>query len=272
MGQYRRRLCIPGVHQLLLTSKRFQRGLVASCGFLALMSCCAAGAERDKLPAGFVYLRDVAPTIVQDMRYSTPHNFTGAPVPGYDAAECVLKRGAAEALKRAQEKAEKLGLSLKVYDCYRPERAVSAFVAWATAPEDGRTKGYYPHLRKSQLVPSYIASQSTHSTGSAVDLTLIPAGVAPQEDAGGEKDCTAPARDREQDNSLDMGTAFDCFDPKANTASPSIAPEPRKNRALLKGILESAGFKNYAREWWHFSYAAASGQRYDFPVQPRPAH
>lgn len=232
----------------------------------------ALGAEADKLPAGFVYLRDVAPSIVQDMRYATPRNFTGKPVPGYDAAECVLKRGAAEALKRAQEKAQKAGYSLKVYDCYRPARAVRAFMKWAAAPGDASTKGYYPHLKKSQLVPSYIAPLSGHSSGSAVDITLIPTGAAQVETAGAEKDCTAPAANREPDNSLDMGTAFDCFDPKANTASHLLTPEQRKDRTLLTGILEGAGFKNYAGEWLHFSYAAACGSRYDFAIEPRPGH
>ena len=150
------------------------------------------GAERTSCREGFVYLRDVAPSIVQDMRYATENNFTGKPVPGYDAAECVLQRSAAEALKRAQEKAESLRFSLKVYDCYRPVRAVRAFVAWAAGPEDGRTKRYYPRLDKSQLVPGYIAPQSQHSTGLAVDLTLITASGAPEETRD-VQDCTAPA-------------------------------------------------------------------------------
>ena len=157
----------------------------------------AMGAGADKLPEGFVYLRDIAPSIVQDMRYATANNFTGKPVPGYDAAECVLQRNAAEALKRAQEKAESLRFSLKVYDCYRPVRAVHAFVAWAAGPEDGRTKRYYPRLNKSQLVPEYIASQSQHSTGFAVDLTLVTVSAAPDE-AQDVHDCTAPAPDREE--------------------------------------------------------------------------
>src|SRR5262249_55409568 len=160
--------------------------------------------SAEALPQGFVYLRDVAPTILQDMRYAGPANFTGKPVPGYDAAECVLKRNAAEALKQAQTNAEKRGFSLKVYDCYRPVRAVRAFLAGASAPEDGRSKGYYPHLRKSQLAPAYIASRSSHSTGVAVDVTLVPAASAPGAGtASGKGGCTGPASEREPDNSLD---------------------------------------------------------------------
>jgi D-alanyl-D-alanine dipeptidase len=104
-------------------------------------------------------------------------------------------------------------------------------------------------------------------------VTLVPAGPLPGAGiASGPAGCTAAASEREPDNSLDMGTSFDCFDPKANTASLLATPEQRKNRALLKSILESAGFKNYAGEWWHFVYTAAKDKRYyDFPVSPRPA-
>ena len=141
---------------------------------LAALWCFTAQAGEAKLPADFVYLRGVAPTIVQDMRYATPNNFTGEPVPGYDAAECILKRRAAEALKSAQENAQKQGYSLKVYDCYRPIRAVQAFMAWAAARDDGRTKRYYPRLSKPQLVPGYIADRSGHSAGWRSILRLSP--------------------------------------------------------------------------------------------------
>ena len=131
-------------------------------------------------------------------------------------------------------------LSLKVYDCYRPVRAVRAFVAWAKAPEDGRTKGYYPHLRKSQSVPKYIASQSQHSTGFAVDLTIVEASAPAGKAEGDDRDCTAPGAG---DGSQSMGATFDCFDTKANTASPLATPSERKNRGLLLRILEGAGLE-----------------------------
>lgn len=231
---------------------------------------CSARAET-ALPEGFVYLRDVAPSIQQDMRYATPQNFTADVVPGYQAAECILRKEAALALKRAQEKAEAQGFSLKVYDCYRPVRAVRAFTRWAAAPEDGRTKRYYPRLKKSQLVPGYIAAQSSHSTGGAVDITLVPNQATEPAPVSKQGNCTAPAGERATDNSLDMGTAFDCFDSKANTASPLATQDQRKSRMLLKSIMEAAGFKNYAKEWWHFSYAGAGAGGHDFVIQPRPA-
>ncbi len=256
----------------VVSRKRLCRALAAGWSVLGPVSGCAIAAETGKLPAGFVYLRDVAPSIAQDMRYATADNFTGKPVPGYEAAECVLQRPAAEALKRAQDAAQAQGHSLKVYDCYRPARAVRSFLAWAAAAEDGRAKRYHPRLQKSQLVPDYIAPQSGHSTGFAVDVTLVPAGAASQETGARKGSCAAPAGEREPDNSLDMGTAFDCFDPKANTGSHLASPEQRKFRRLLKSILEAAGFQNYAAEWWHFSYPAEDGRHsYNFPIQPRTA-
>jgi zinc D-Ala-D-Ala dipeptidase len=227
-------------------------------------------AEANELPPGFVYLRDVAPSIIQDMRYATPNNFTGKPVPGYEAGECVLQRTTAEALNRVQEKAQRLGYSLMVYDCYRPKRAVQAFLSWAAKPGIGESKYYLPHLRKSQLVPGYIAPQSSHSTGASVDVTLMPSGPTPAEGSPPKGDCTSPAPDRGQDRSIDMGTSFDCFDPKAKTESQLASPEQRKARMLLRTILEPEGFVNYPAEWWHFTYTRAKdNRRYDFPVTPR---
>ena len=113
-----------------------------------------SGRPLRTLPEGFVYLRDVDPTILQDIRYAGRDNFTGAPVPGYEAAECVLVRPAAEALAAVQADLRAKGLTLKVYDCYRPARAVAAFVEWAKEPDDPAAKTtYYPNLAKSRAVP-----------------------------------------------------------------------------------------------------------------------
>ncbi len=259
--------------------------------FLVVAGLTPVPARAD-LPDGFVYLRDVAPDIEQDMRYAGLNNFTGAPVPGYEAGECVLRRDAAEALKRAQRSAQALGLSLKVFDCYRPERAVRAFGAWARAREDGRTKSQYPHLSKDALVPHYIASQSSHSTGLAVDLTLVRQGAgdrpplvrdtctapphAPAAQADDSKDklgntANAVALGKLGPGELDMGTSFDCFDRASNTAFPGLTPEQRRSRDLLVTLMERAGFTNYPAEWWHFSLARAANRRsHDFPITSRP--
>jgi D-alanyl-D-alanine dipeptidase len=235
-----------------------------------------AAALAGTLPKGFVYLRDIEPGIAQDMRYAGPDNFTGAPLPGYDAAECVLRREAAEALAKVQADLAAQNLGLKVYDCYRPTRAVLAFARWAKSADDGATKRFYPKLDKRQLFVGYIAAHSAHSEGIAVDLTLIPLG-APQpskrEGSAPDAPCTAPAAERAPDNALDneldMGTGFDCFDAKAHTASGAIAPEQARRRALLVAAMRGQGFRNYFREWWHFSFGPRRAAQ-DFAIVARP--
>jgi D-alanyl-D-alanine dipeptidase len=229
------------------------------------------------LPAGFVYLRDVDPTIVQDIRYAGADNFVGRPLPGYAAAECILRRDVAAALKRVQADLAESGLALKVYDCYRPERAVRAMASWAN---DGRAGDvnhrFFPRLRKSSLFArGYIAAVSAHSTGTAVDLTLIamPSATAARFDvAAPYAPCTGPAAKRSPDNSLDMGTGFDCFDVNSHTASAAISAEQRRWRALLVAVMAKRGFSNYHREWWHFAYGnRGAAPYYDFPISPRAA-
>ncbi|MGH6866000.1 MAG: M15 family metallopeptidase [Methyloceanibacter sp.] len=182
----------------------------------------AAPALASEMPEGFVYLRDVDPTIQQDIRYAGSNNFTARPVPGYDAAECVLVRQAAEALRTVQAELKNKGFSLKVYDCYRPARAVAAFVDWAKLPDDpGAKETYYPNLAKGDLFPGYIATRSGHSRGATLDLTLVAigeSGEALHAASGMDGDsCTAMKTGAAADGSLAMGTNFDCFDVKANT-------------------------------------------------------
>jgi zinc D-Ala-D-Ala dipeptidase len=175
-------------------------------GTFAAVPCKAEGMPKD-----FVYLRDVDPTILQDMRYASSNNFVGKTVPGYEAPECVLVSQAAEALKAAQAELKEKQLSLKVYDCYRPGRAVKAFVAWAKLPDDPKAKStYYPGLAKNALFPDYIALVSSHSRGATVDLTLVPLDAAkpPGAPPATPTPCTAPAAMREADTSIDMGTGL----------------------------------------------------------------
>jgi D-alanyl-D-alanine dipeptidase len=232
----------------------------------------AAAAE---LPEGFVYLSDIDPSIEQEMRYAGAHNFTGRTVPGYDAAECVLVKPAAEALQAVQADLKDKALGLKVYDCYRPARAVAAFVNWAEEPDDPEAKPtYYPALQKRDLFPGYIATRSGHSRGATVDLTLVPLGSSSPQEASLEESgaaCTAPKPERTSDDSIDMGTSFDCFDKKANTDAAELTDEQRKNRALLVDVMSRHGFKNYDKEWWHFTL---KGEPYpdtifDFPIEKR---
>jgi D-alanyl-D-alanine dipeptidase len=250
------------------------RRLVLTALFVILAPLAFAG----EMPKDFVYLRDVDPTIVQDMRYAGADNFVGRKLPGYDAPECVLVRQAADALKAVQAELKPEALTLKVYDCFRPARAVQAFVAWSKLPDDPKAKAtYYPGLSKQALFPDYIAFVSGHSRGATMDLTLVPIGETTVPPPSGNGDtahpCTGPEGVRAVDSSLDMGTSFDCLDVKANTITPGLTPEQRSNRERLVAAMQRHGFTNYAKEWWHFTLA---GEPYpdtifDFPILPRAA-
>jgi len=240
------------------------------------LSLAAFAARAAEMPKDFVYLRDIDPTILQDMRYAGSNNFTRKHVPGYDAAECVLVRQTAEALKAVQADLRAKGLALKVYDCYRPARAVAAFVEWAKLPDDPRAKAtYYPNLPKAALFPDYIATRSGHSRGATLDLTLAPidAATAPQTGAEDAKprSCTTPQKGHAPDGSLAMGTSFDCFDTTANTAALGLSKEERENRDVLIEVMQAHGFKNYPKEWWHFTLEPEPypDTIFDFPIEPR---
>jgi zinc D-Ala-D-Ala dipeptidase len=242
---------------------------------LATFIGAASADAREMLVPGFVYLRDVDPSIVQDIRYATPDNFTGRPLPGYGSAECVLRREAAEALRRVQAEFMRQNLSLKVYDCYRPIRAVRAMMAWANdGNDDEATRRYYPSLHKRRLFAlGFIATQSRHSTGTAVDLTLVRLPAVPVvrlDPTVRYGPCTGPATKRAPDDSIDMGTGFDCFDNRSNTANPGITAEQRHWRFVLQTTMRRHGFANYFREWWHYSfYGATEPRAYDFAISSR---
>ncbi|MFJ7169501.1 M15 family metallopeptidase [Streptomyces globosus] len=202
-------------------------------------------------PSGFAALSDVDPTIGQDMRYATGRNFTGRVVEGYEEPVCLLAKQAAEALRRAQRVLRRQGLSLVVYDCYRPQRSVDRFVRWARDAGDQATKAeFYPEVDKSRLVAlGYIAERSGHSRGSTVDVALV----------------RLPDR-----RPLDMGTPFDWFGPLSHTDAPQIGGAARENRRLLRRALEAEGFVNLPEEWWHFTHRPeAFGEQFDFPVALR---
>ncbi|MBM0277549.1 M15 family metallopeptidase [Micromonospora sp. STR1s_6] len=209
-----------------------------------------------RLP-GFVVLTDLDPRIHADIRYATLHNFVGRPIAGYREPLCLLTRQAAEALRRVQDAALAGGHSLKVYDCYRPRPAVDDFVAWSKRPGEQQTKAeFYPDVAKNRLfAEGYIGVPSAHSRGSTMDLTLVdepPASQPPYRPGQPLVACTAPRAERSPDNSVDMGTGFDCFDARAHTADPRITGAARDNRRLLRRLMTDAGFVNYDREWWHY--------------------
>ncbi len=250
------------------------RSIASRVAWLTAVACAAGQAlAAEAIPEDFVYLRDVDPTILQDMRYAAAGNFTGQPVPGYEAGECILLRQAADALKKVQEEVSAKGLTLKVYDCYRPARAVAAFVDWAKAPDDPDAKAaYYPNLSKKALFPNYIATRSGHSRGATLDLTLVRADAAtPGTEADKPQSCTAPQKGGAPDGSVAMGTTFDCFDAKANTAAPGLSQAERENRELLVEKMQAQGFVNYPMEWWHFTLKNEPypEKYFDFPIVSR---
>jgi zinc D-Ala-D-Ala dipeptidase len=231
-------------------------------------------ARAQSLPADFVYLRDIDPTIIQDIRYATSNNFMGRRLSGYEAAECVVKREVGLKLKAIQQELARQSLSLKMFDCYRPTRAVADTVAWSrNGRETAAEHRYNPQFAKADLFRlGYIAYHSGHSTGAALDLTLVDlkadnsATFDPHKDYA---DCTAPVAARAPEGSVDMGTGYDCTDPKGHTAANSITPAQRRWRGLLVAAMARQGFVNYAKEWWHFSLPGAGGAAYDFPILPR---
>jgi zinc D-Ala-D-Ala dipeptidase len=176
-------------------------------------------APNDAADSLLVDVQTLDSTIRVDARYAGSNNFTGAPLPGYDAPRALLRREAARALAQVQDRLRKRGLSLLVYDGYRPVRATQAMVRWAERSG-----------RRSLLNDGYIASRSRHNLGLAVDLTIVDPAVG------------AP---------LDMGTPFDTFSESAHTAN---AEGPvLTNRRILLRAMEAEGFRNYEKEWWHFS-------------------
>lgn len=185
---------------------------------------------------GFVSLSDLCPEIRIQANYSTKDNFTGGVVPGYKAAKSYLALAPAKALCKVQKEAQKMDLTIKVFDGYRPVKAVAYFQEWAKKEEDNlRVKElFYPRYTRLELFEmGFIAKRSTHSRGSAIDLTLS---------------------DPKTGLDLDMGSEFDYFDDISHTESPLITHDQLRNRMLLRDLMQSEGFKNYSGEWWHFSY------------------
>jgi zinc D-Ala-D-Ala dipeptidase len=217
---------------------------------LALIAAfCAQTVLAEDRPAAFVDAASVVPGLLADMRYAGSHNFVGRPIDGYEAPHCLLTQAAADALAAVARDLSSRGMHIKVFDCYRPTRAVANFVHWARDLNDtGGKAEFYPNVDKRTLFrDGYIASQSGHSRGSTADLTL------------------AQADGRE----LDMGTPFDFFSPKSWVADPSISAEAHANRMLLATAMRRHGFRGYDKEWWHFTLRGEPFPEtyFDFPVK-----
>lgn len=186
-----------------------------------------------QLSENFIYLSEVIPNIELDMRYYGIDNFVGKRVDGYEKPVCICTKDAALALKAVQEELSKDHLYLRVFDAYRPQRAVNHFIRWAKDINDTITKSkYYPNVEKKDLFRlQYIAEKSSHSRGSTFDVSII------------DKTGTA----------LDMGTPFDFFGQESWPLSNAVNKEQKANRMLLQQIMLKHGFDLYSEEWWHFT-------------------
>lgn len=204
---------------------------------LSVLFFCSANAQQrhKKLPQGFVYITDYIPHIQTDIRYHGSDNFVGKPVRGYHKNVAILTKNATDALVKVEEELNSKNLGLKIFDAYRPQRAVNHFQQWATAINDTLSKAkYYPTVDKKNLFKDgYIASKSGHSRGSTIDLTII---------------------DLKTKKELDMGTIFDYLGPQSAHAYPQLTTNQKNNRKLLKNVMEKYGFKPYSKEWWHYTF------------------
>ncbi|CEG57883.1 M15 family metallopeptidase [Legionella fallonii] len=223
------------------------------------------------LPQGFVYLHDVAPDIIQDMRYATSNNFIGNSIPGYKKGVCIVTQQAAEQLKKAQKEIKAKGYSLKVYDCYRPQRAVNYFYQWSQKSADQRQKAaFYPREPKDQLFKrDYIALSSGHTRGSTVDLTLVKLNSpAKKQNSIPFTRCYDISPNYADDDSIDMGTRFDCLDRTAHIHYDHLSKSQKENRLLLQQLMIKNGFKPYLYEWWHYTLKKEPypNTYFDFPV------
>jgi zinc D-Ala-D-Ala dipeptidase len=252
--------------------------MLIRAGLVVLTTTLAAPAlAGSALPRGFVYLRDIDPTIVQDIRYAGSHNFVGRPIRGYLAAECILSEPAANALRNVQKLLAGKKLSLIVWDCYRPKRAVDDFLRWSKDPTHSEMKTeFYPRTDKRMLFAlGYLATRSAHSRGSTVDLGIVPAAFSPAPPPTPPlsfKPCTSSKGERFEDGTLDFGTGYDCLDVLGNTSNALVGGVALRNRQTLKSWMQAAGFRPYAKEWWHFELINEPFSRdgFDFEVSAPP--
>ena len=194
---------------------------------------CLEG-KGQKLPDGFTYLSEIDPTIKKELRYFTSNNFIGTPIDGYKNNKIILTTPAARALKEIQTKLMSSGLSIKIFDAYRPQQAVDHFVRWAKVLNDTLMKQlYYPDVQKSELFTlGFIVLKSGHTRGSTVDLSIV---------------------DIKTNRELDMGSSYDFFGEKSHPFYKKITDKQMKNRMLLRSIMIKNGFIPYDNEWWHFT-------------------
>ena len=230
------------------------------------------------LPRGFVYLRDIDPTILQDIRYAGSHNFVGRPIKGYLAAECILSVPAANALAAVQRKLAEKKLSLIVWDCYRPKRAVDDFLAWSQRSGPRRNEGRILSAnRKGKAVRARLSRNTIRPTRAAA--RWISASSRPMFHLRRRrirsqplKPCTRPKANGSRMERSISAPAYDCLDVLATTSNAFVGGTARRNRQTLKSYMREAGFRSYFREWWHFELVNEPfHDGFDFEVSASPS-
>ena len=214
--------------------------------------------SKDDLPKGFVYINDIDPSIIINLKYFSTDNFIGRRVPHYKANKGIMTKEAAKALSKAQKKFIAKGYTIVIYDSYRPDSSVKYFVEWMNDANDTiRKKFHYPYIKeKKDMVDIYIASRSGHSQGSTVDISLIELGKELlTESVYEERIFNGKIYPFNNDNTIDCGTSFDLMDPAswADNNTLNFSEEQKNNRKLIRDIMESVGFKILPEEWWHFT-------------------
>lgn len=223
---------------------------------LSLLCCVVSAAAEEtaapahELPEGFCYVQEVIPDVLQDIRYAGTHNFVGNIIDGYEAPLAIMTEKAALALRDAADEFREMGYSILIYDAYRPQRAVKHFLRWVKDADDLRMQAeFYPGYQKKSLLvdQGYIARNSSHTRGSALDLTLV----------------------NKEGDPLDMGTCFDYFGERAWHGAKDLTQEQQANRELLKTVMERHGFKPFEKEWWHYRLRGEPfpNTSFDFPVK-----
>lgn len=183
-------------------------------------------------PSGFVLITDAVPEVIMEARYYTTYNFVGTRIDGYEEPVVLCTREAAAALKKAAASLGRKGFAIKVFDAYRPQKAVNHFCRWANTNDTRMKSIFYPSKSKGSLFGTYIARKSGHTKGSTFDLTIV---------------------DSKTGKDVDMGGCFDFFGELSHYAYSKITPQQAANRKILHDAMVAAGFRYYSNEWWHFT-------------------
>ncbi len=208
--------------------------------------------KEDKIPSGFVNVKDAIPSIHINLRYASDFNVTGKRVDGFSKdSQCYLTKQATEALKLVQNKLIPMNLSLKLYDCYRPQKATDNFIRWSKNHDESMKK-FFPDVDKKDI---NFTSESPRSRGSSVAVAIVDLGGKDinKTKHNSKSSCIAPFDKRKVGNSLDFGTSFSCLSPKSHLNNMDITPQARANRLLLRGLMSDAGFIPTDRNWWDFT-------------------